>query len=324
MSRKQIIIDTDPGIDDAVALLLAFASPELDVLGITTVAGNVPVAMTARNACKICELAAHQNVPVYSGAPGPLVREQFLGKYPEHGGLGKDVLAENEKSPEAKHAVQFLVQASMAARARGEKITLCTIAPQTNIALALAMDPDFGAGIEEIVMMAGAFRALGNRVPWAEFNVLADPHAAHVVLRSGIPIRMVPLDLTLQVLVTPERLTRISQIGGVLGEKIISLLTAYDRNDVARYGVMGGPLHDPVVIAAVIQPDLLSGSLAHVGVELQSDTTLGHTYVDLYGKFDAPRNVQVQMQIDVDAFFDLLIDRLGRLGTTQPATVKPS
>ncbi|MFJ2993410.1 nucleoside hydrolase [Pandoraea sp. NPDC087047] len=312
MSVKKIIIDTDPGVDDAVAILLALASPELRVLGITTVAGNVEAAETAANACRVCELAGREDVPVYRGAAGPLLREQIFGKYTEHGGLGEGVLPRASKVAEQEHAVAFLLRQAEEARADGKKITLCTLGPLTNIALALALDPHFADAIEELVMMGGAFTALGNRTPWAEFNVLADPHAVHRVLGSRLRIRMVPLDLTLQVLVTSDRLSRLSALQNRVAQKVIGLLTAYDRNDLDRLGCEGGPLHDPVVIAAVLWPDLMRERSAFVGVEVQSPTTLGHTYADFYGKLDHPSNVRVQIGIHVETFFERLIERLGR------------
>lgn len=312
MNPKKIIIDTDPGIDDAVAILLALASPELQVLGITTVAGNVGAQATARNACKIRELAQKPNVPVLQGAPGPLIRQQVFGKYSAHDGLGPDVLPPAVAGPDAEHAVSFLLRQSREARLNGEKITLCCMGPLTNVALALAQDDQWASGIEEVVMMGGAFGAMGNRVPWAEFNVLADPHALHILLKSGLHIRMLPLDVTFKVLVTEERLQRLRDLPGHVASKVVELLTAYDRNDPKRLGRMGGPLHDPVVIAAVLRPELLEQQHVAVGVEIHSPTTLGHTYADFFDKMDTPPNVFVQTDINVDGFFDLLIERLGR------------
>lgn len=312
MTLKNIIIDTDPGIDDAVAILLALASPELQVLGITTVAGNVSAPATATNACKIRELARRPEVPVLQGAAGPLIRQQIYGKYTEHDGLGADVLPAPQQGPDAEHSVSFLLRQSREARRRNEKITLCCMGPLTNIALAIAQDGEWAAGIDEVVMMGGAFGAMGNRVPWAEFNVLADPHAAHILFKSGLHIRLLPLDLTFKVLVTEQRLQRIAALPGDVAAKVVQLLTAYDRNDPKRLGCLGGPLHDPVVIAAVLAPQLFEQQHVAVGVEIHSPTTLGHTYADFYGKLDSTPNIHVQTDIDVDAFFDLLIERLGR------------
>jgi purine nucleosidase len=174
MSRHRIIIDTDPGVDDAAAILLALASPEIDVLGISVVGGNVPLPATTANACKIVALSGRRDVPVYAGAPGPLVREQVFGKYAHIGAFSDELVPATGLKPEAEHAVDFIVRVARDAAATDNPITICAIGPLTNIALALVRHPDVARGIKQIVAMGGAFTALGHRTPWAEFNIYAD------------------------------------------------------------------------------------------------------------------------------------------------------
>lgn len=318
MKTKKIIIDTDPGFDDMVSILLAFASSELEVLGITAAAGNVPLEDTARNALRVCELAEVTDVPVYAGCPGPLLRGQVFGKYADSGGLGGDLLPRPVLQLAEGHAVDFIVNTAREAGKRGERITICAHAPLTNVAMACLMGgPEFVRGVARIVSMGGAFKALGNRVPWAEFNVYADPHAAEVVLSSGIPVTLFPLDATFQGLLTPERMTRIRAVSGRVGETMEKLLGIYDRNDVARYGREGGPLHDPMVVASLLRPELFETTAAWVGIETANPETAGHTYADFRGKLGRKPNCDVVRHVHDDAFFDLITDRLAVYGKTQ-------
>src|SRR5262249_28133699 len=230
-----ILIDTDPGVDDAVAILLALASPELEVRAILPVAGNVPLATTQVNARKVCELAGRRDIKVHAGCARPLLRDQILGKYSGQGGLGAETLPEPTMHLAEGHAVDVLIrELGAAARGQAPKLTLCTLGPLTNLAVALAHSPDIAGGVERLVMMGGAFTG-GNRTAAAEFNVLADPHAAQIVMASGIPIVMAPLDVTHQALATPKRLEAFRGRGRI-AETVLRLLTFYDRNDVARFG----------------------------------------------------------------------------------------
>lgn len=313
MAAIPILIDTDPGVDDAVAILLALASPELEVRAITAVAGNVPLADTARNARKVCELAGRPDVAVHAGCGRPLLRAQIFGKYASGGGLAGDTLPTPAMPLRADHAVDVLVrELGRAARGEAEKITVCTLGPLTNLAVALAHSPTLARGIERIIAMGGAFAALGNRSIAAEFNMLADPHAARIVLAAGAPIVLVPLDLTFQALATPPRLDAIRTLGNRVGEKVFELLSYIDRSDVARFGVEGGPLHDPTVIGLLLRPDLYRGRPAFVDVECDSPLTLGHTVVDWQGRTGKTANATVMTAIDSDGFFALLTERLGR------------
>lgn len=314
MAGIPILIDTDPGVDDAVAILLALASPELEVKAITAVAGNVALADTARNARKVCELAGRPDVAVHAGCAKPLMRPQIFGKYTTGGGLAGDTLPAPTMPLQARHAVDRLVaELGQAAEGVRPKVTVCTLGPLTNLAVALAHSPGIVGGIERIVVMGGAFAAQGNRSIAAEFNMLADPHAAKIVLACGAPLSLIPLDLTFQALATPRRLAAIGAIGNRIGGKVVDLLTFIDRSDVARFGTEGGPLHDPAVIALLIRPDLYRGRPAFVDIECDSPMTLGHTVVDWWGRSGRTPNATVMTDVDADGFFALITERLACL-----------
>lgn len=314
MSLSPIIIDCDPGVDDAIALLLALASPELHILGITTVAGNVPLHLTQVNARKICELASCPDVPVYAGCPRPMLRslhtaEEIHGKT----GLEGASLPEPQMPLQRQHGVQFLLDTLTAA---DFPITLATLGPLTNVAIALIQNPHIADHIQEIVMMGGAITH-GNVTPSAEFNIYVDPHAAAVVFESGIPMTLLSLDVTHQVLTTPERLAAIQAIDTPVGQTAANLLSHYGRLDSDRYGMAGGPLHDPNVIAYLLQPNLYKGKQCCVSIETSSPLTLGQTVVDLWGTSSQPNGktngVNVIEEVDAKRFYTLLIERLQRL-----------
>jgi purine nucleosidase len=311
MSRK-IIIDTDPGQDDAVAILLALASPELDVLGITAVAGNVPLNLTELNARKICELAGHADQQVYAGANRPLKRKLVTAEY-VHGKTGLDGpdLPEPQMRLQDAHAVDFIIETLLSQKA-GE-VTLCPLGPLTNIALALNKAPKIAAKIREIVLMGGGFFEGGNVTPAAEFNIYVDPEAAEMVFASGIPIVMLPLDVTHKALTTRVRVERFRALGTKAGIATAQLLDFFERYDEQKYGTDGGPLHDPNVIAYLLKPELYSGRHCNVAIETHSELTLGMTVVDWWGITSRNANAFVIRDVDHDGFFDLLIERIGRL-----------
>ena len=310
--RRRIIIDTDPGQDDAIAILLALGSDELDVIGITAVAGNVPLALTERNARKICELAGKPETRVFSGAVRPLVRPLVTAEE-VHGqtGLNGPVLPEPTMPLQKQHAVDFIVETLMA-EPEGS-ITLCPLGPLTNIALALIREPRIAPRIREIVLMGGGYFEQGNVTPSAEFNIYVDPHAADIVFRSGVPIVMMPLDVTHKALTTASRIAAFRALGSRVGEAAAQMLEFFERFDEEKYGTDGGPLHDPCVIAWLLKPDLFSGRRCNVSVETVSELTLGATVVDWWGVTDRPKNAHVMRDIDADGFFALLVERLGRL-----------
>jgi purine nucleosidase len=304
MPRQRIIIDTDPGVDDAIAIWLALASPEIDVMGISVVAGNVPLEATVRNACKIVALSG-RDVPVFAGAAGPLFRNQVYGKYAHIGAFSDDLVPAATLQPQAEHAVDFLVRTLRQAAQDNDPITVCAIGPMTNLALALVQHPDVARGIRQIVTMSCAFTALGHRVPWAEFNIYADPHAAETVFTAGIPLFIMPLDMTFQALIGNEQTSGLRQHAGKPGKAIEALLQAFDRSDKARFGRDGGPVHDATTVAWLLQPELFRGTAATVGVQVTGKTA-GYTYADFYGKLAQPTNATVMQQIDEAGFFALL------------------
>jgi purine nucleosidase len=312
MAPRPIIIDTDPGQDDAIAILLALASPELEVLGITAVAGNVPLALTEANARRLVELAGRPDLKVFAGCSRPLVRalvtaEEVHGKT----GLDGSGLPPPTIELQAMHGVDWLVETLMAA---GEgAVTLATLGPLTNIAMAMVKEPRILPKIREIVMMGGGFFEGGNVTPAAEFNIYVDPHAAHVVFASGCKLTLMPLDVTHKAITTPERLARFGAIDTPVGRACHGMLSFYSRHDVEKYGMVGGPLHDPCVIAYLLDDGLFGGKHVPVEIEIASNATMGMTLVDWWGTTGNPPNCTVMNTIDDDGFYGLLFDRLARL-----------
>ena len=312
MTPRPIIIDCDPGQDDAVALLLAMASPdELNLLGITTVAGNVPLALTERNARMMCDIADREDMPVFAGCAEPLVRAGITAEY-IHGETGIDGIDVFEpRTPLQKlHAVDFIIDTLIADDTR--QVTLVPTGPLTNIAAALDRTPGIAERIDEIVIMGGAMREGGNRTPSAEFNIMADPHAADIVLNSGVPIIMMGLDVTHQVLSTEARVARIRALNNPVADATAGMLSFFHRYDTEKYSSQGTPLHDPCTVAYLLQPDLFKTKLCNVSVETESELTIGHTAVDFWHVTDKPRNVNWAFDVDADGFYDLLTDRLAR------------
>lgn len=309
---RRIIIDTDPGQDDALAILLAFASPELDVLGITAVAGNVPLALTELNARKICELAGRADAKVFAGADRPLMRPLITAEH-VHGKTGLDGpdLPKPAMPLQAQHAVDFIIE-----KLRNEEpgsVTLCALGPLTNIAHVLIRAPELSTRIREIVLMGGGFFEGGNVTPTAEFNIYVDPQAAQIVLQSGVPVTILPLDVTHKALTTAERVDRFRAMGTKSGDASVALLEFFERFDEEKYGSDGGPLHDPNVIAYLLKPELYGGRHCNVTVDATNELTLGMTVVDWWGVTDRPRNAFYIRDVDDEAFFDLLIERVARL-----------
>lgn len=320
MNRIPLIIDTDPGVDDAAAILLALASPEIDLRGVTVVAGNVGLEASVLNACKIVALAGRRDVPVFSGAALPLVREAVAGKYVHIGTFDDDLVPATDQEPDLRSAVRFIADEARAAAARGSAITICAIGPLTNIALALRLHPDVARGIESIVIMGGAFAALGHRTPFAEYNILADPHAAEIVWQSGVPVVLMPLDVTFQALFTETDFSGLEARGSAAGKALADLLRRFDRSDVKRFGRPGGPLHDAMTVAWLLQPELFSGSHCAVGVTLYGPTA-GQTWADFHGKSAQRPNACVMHQVDEAGYRRLVVERIAGLGAkTRPVS----
>ncbi len=311
MTRK-IIIDTDPGQDDAVAILLAAASPELEVRALTVVAGNVPLSYTRVNARKVLELAGRTDIPVYVGCDRPMRRKLVTAEH-VHGKTGLDGpdLPAPTMAEQSQHGVDYLIDTLRVAPAG--TITLCPLGPLTNIAMALVKAPDIAPRIAEIVLMGGAYFDVGNITPAAEFNIYVDPEAADVVLNSGVKITMIPLDVTHRALATKPRLDAIAAIGNRSGNAVSAMLNFSERFDLAKYGWGGAPVHDPNVIAYLLKPELYTGRQINVTVELASELTLGMTVADYWQITKRPRNVFYVRDVDAQGFYDLLTDRLARL-----------
>jgi len=308
----KVIFDTDPSPDDAVAFLAALASPELEVLAITTVAGNVPVELTSKNARKALELAGRTEIPVYAGAAAPLLRPLVTAEH-VHGRTGFDgyELPEPQTPLAMGFAPQTIVDLVMAQPPR--TVTLCCLAPLTNIALALAREPRLADHLVGIVLMGGAWSEAGNITPAAEFNFYVDPEAAARVFASGVDITMIPLDCTHQALITDERLSMLRSSGTPVGIAFYHLLEFNKRFDLAKYGWPGGPLHDATVTAWLLAPQLFSGRKVRVDIECLSPLTLGASVVDWWGVTGQPANALVLRTIDAEAFFQLIFGRLLRL-----------
>ena len=312
MASIPIIIDCDPGIDDTIALLAAFVSPELDILGVTPVCGNQPLASAVRNALQICELGGRADIPVHAGCFRPMLRDPIHGQFHGKTGLGNTVLPDPVKTIEKESAVDFLIDTLTAAAASRKRVTICCLGPMTNLAVALRMVPQIADGVEHVVMMGGAYREPGNRTMTSEFNVLADPHATHIVFSSGIPIVALSLDATHQVMLKPEHVEQFSGVSGRISQTLSELMAFWDRNDVRRYGSRGGPLHDPLVIAYLLAPHLFQTERARVFVEYESELCMGQTIADWYGKSGLEPNADIVTRVDAEGVIFLFLERLSR------------
>lgn len=311
MARK-IIIDTDPGQDDAVAILLALASPELQVLGITVVAGNVPLPLTLRNTCQIVELSGRDDVPVHAGCDRPLVRPLVTAEN-VHGTSGLDGidLPEPALRPQPGHAVDFIID-TLRSEPAGS-VTLVPIGPLTNVATAFRRAPDIVSRVQQIVLMGGAYFEVGNVTPAAEFNVYVDPEAAAEVFASGIPLVVVPLDATHQALTSRDWIEGMRALPGRCGPAVASWTDFFERFDKEKYGSQGAPLHDPCTIAWLLRPDLFTGRPINVEIELEGRFTAGMTVADWWGVTNRPPNALFIRHVDRDGLFGMLTERLSRL-----------
>ncbi|WP_171136433.1 nucleoside hydrolase [Ruegeria sp. HKCCC1038] len=313
MAARKIIIDTDPGQDDAVAILLALASPdEIEVLGLTAVAGNVPLELTAKNARIVCELAGRPDIPVYAGCDRPMNRELVTAEH-VHGKTGLDgpVLPDPEMPLADGHGVDFIID-TLRAHAPGT-VTLCPLGPLTNIATAFEKAPDIVERVQQIVLMGGAYFEVGNITPAAEFNIYVDPQAADIVFKSGADTVVMPLDVTHEALVTPHRNDAFRALDSKVGHAVAEMTDFFERFDKEKYGSDGAPLHDPCVTAYLIQPELFSGRFVNVQIETTSPLTMGMTVADWWGVTDHPPNALFISDVDADGFFKLLTERLARL-----------
>ncbi|MDB5555519.1 MAG: nucleoside hydrolase [Rhizobium sp.] len=312
-SPRKIIIDTDPGQDDAAAIMLALGSPEeIDVLGITTVAGNVPLALTTRNARIVCDFSNRTDMKVFAGCDRPMKRPLVTAEH-VHGATGLDgpELFDPATPLQARNGVDFIIE-TLRNEPSGT-VTLCPLGALTNIATAFLKAPDIVGRVQEIVLMGGAYFEVGNITPAAEFNIYVDPEAAAIVFKSGIRIVMIPLDLTHKVLTLKRRVDKIRNIGSRAAVALADMLAFFERFDIVKYGSDGGPLHDPNVIAYLIRPELYEGRECNVEIELNSELTLGMTVVDWWQVTKRKHNALVLKDVDDEGFFELLTERVARL-----------
>ncbi len=313
MTRQKIILDCDPGRDDALAIALALASPdEIELLGLTAVAGNVALELTQRNARLICEICGHGDVEVYAGADRPLARAAVTAGH-VHGATGLDGIEVREPAVPLgdRHAVDFIVETLTAA---GEdEITLVAVGPLTNLATAFARAPEVLPRVRRIVVMGGARREGGNVTPAAEFNIYADPEAAAAVFSCGRPLVVIGLDVTYRVLATLAHARRMEALGTPPARALAALLRPVGPRGERKFGPGATPLHDPCTIAWLLRPELFETRHVNVAVETGSDLTLGATVVDFWSATDRAPNAHWAHEVDGEGVLDLLIDRIGRL-----------
>ena len=310
--KRKIIIDCDPGQDDALMLFLAFAAQEeLDILGVCAVAGNVPLDKTQRNIRILSDIVGNKKVPVFAGCAKPLEKALITAEY-VHGSEGIDGLEifSPQTKLEKRGAVDFLIDELMSAN--DDEITLVPNGPLTNIATAIMREPAILPKIREIVLMGGAMKEGGNVTPSAEFNIFVDPHAAKIVFECGRPIAAFGLDVTHQVFTSPAVLDRVAKLDNPVAKASFGLLSFFGRYDAQKYGVDGAPLHDPCTIAYLLKPDLFQLKPCNIRIETRSEISDGHTAVDFWGTTDLPANAKWAHSVNRDGFFDLLIERLSR------------
>ncbi len=307
----RIILDTDPGIDDALALFLALASPEVTLEAVTTVQGNVSVEQTTYNALTLLTLAGRTDIPVAYGSAEPLVRKRvdaadFHGK----NGLGNVTLPEPTIVPGELQAVDVIIEKIMS---NPGEITLVPIGPLTNIALAVRREPRIAQHVREVVIMGGAVLVPGNVTPSAEFNIFADPHAAHIVFHAGWPLRLVSLDVTARTLLPRQKIEELATHGTKVTTAIQQMMDYYFTVHGPVYGNAGFQMHDPLCLVAAFQPDLITWKQAYVDVELAGTLTLGET-VGYFNRPDAPEpNMQVSVDVDSERFIDMFVERIGKM-----------
>lgn len=312
MSKNKIILDCDPGHDDAVAILLMLASPnEIDCLGITISAGNVALDLTTKNALKILSLVNNQITPVYKGCPRPLISKLVTAEH-VHGESGLDTgsgnaLPEPQNLPEEEHAVNYILN-TLKEHPKDE-ITLVATGPLTNLGAALALDPETFNRAKRIVLMGGAGFEPGNITPAAEFNIFVDPHAAQSIFESGLEIYMFGLDVTHQMIITPSRLKMIEKSSKLIGPTVSDFLSFFNSYDTKKYGWEGAPLHDPCTIAWLIQPEIFEIKKMSVEIESNNGPAYGRTIADWFNVTNKNKNIHVVTNGNSDKFFDLIVKR---------------
>ena len=315
MSPHRIIIDTDPGIDDALTFLFALASPEIKLEALTTTQGNVTLEKATRNALSVLELAKASYIPVVQGSALPLV-QPLRASADVHGasGLGNSKLPEPHTRPMPGHAVDFLIEKVLA---EPHKISIFPIGPLTNIAMAIRKEPNFAKAVRELVIMGGAIQDSGNMTPLAEFNIYVDPHAAHIVFHSSIPITLIPLDVTQKCLLKQEHIERLLKINSPISRFISDAVHVYLKASYAK-GFEGSAMHDPLTLAMILAPELLTLKEYYVDVDISGGISMGKTFADIYNITKKPANMKVAMNVRSDEFIELFVRHMEKLNRSIP------
>lgn len=311
MIPKRILLDTDPGIDDSLAILLALASPELKLEAVSVTGGNCTLAQGVVNALSVLELAGASHVPVAAGIATPLIQPPLAA--PEtHGdtGIGYARLPAPGQTACGQHAVDLIIETIMAAP--GE-ITLVAVAPLTNLAVAIRREPGIVEAVGEVIIMGGAFRHPGNTTPQAEFNVYVDPHAAYIVYHSGMPITLVPLDVTYQCVLTQPDVERLLAVDSPITRFVADSTRFYMEFHAEYQGIQGCVINDPLALALAFASDLVETSHLYVTVDLQSELSSGKTIADFYHAWDKPPNMQVALDVQAGSFINLFVERIANL-----------
>lgn len=311
MNRWRVIIDTDPGIDDALAILLALASPEIQLDGLTVVHGNCSAEQGTINALSVLELAGARNIPVYTGCDRPLLQPSLLA--PEtHGdsGIGYAHPPAPTVSAAPGHAVDFLIESILAAP--GE-ITLAAVGPLTNLALAIRREPRITSLVREVYIMGGAIRHQGNTTPLAEFNTYVDPHAAHIVFHSGMPLTLVPLDVTYQCILTPQDVDSLQAAASPISQFIADATRFYMEFHNAYQKIDGCIINDPLALAIIFAPELCDYESHYVDVDISGGVSMGKTYADFYKMLNRPANMRIALGVRPRDFIQLFLDRMEKL-----------
>lgn len=313
MNPTRIIIDTDPGIDDALAFLLALASPEIKLEALTTTQGNVNLEKATRNALSVLELARASHIPVASGSLLPLV-QPLRASAAIHGesGIGNSNLPEPQSKPVPVHAVDYLIEKILA---EPGQISIFPIGPLTNIAMAIRKEPEFARAVKELVIMGGAILEHGNITPLAEFNIYVDPHAAHIVFHSGIPMTLIPLDVTHKCLLKLEQIERLMKIDSPISRFIKDAVEVYLKASF-ELGYEGSALHDPLTLAIIIAPELLTLKEYYVDVDISGGVSMGKTFADIQNLLKKPANMKVAMNVRGNDFIELFVQRMEMLSRT--------
>ena len=315
MTPTRIIIDTDPGVDDALAVLLALASPEIQLEALTTTQGNVSVEKATRNALSVLELAHASHIPVAQGSMFPLV-QPLRASDSVHGasGIGNSKLPEPRSKPVPQPAADYLIERVLA---EPNQITIFPIGPLTNIAMAIRKAPGFAKAVKEFVIMGGAIHEGGNATPLAEFNIFVDPHAAHIVFHSGIPITLIPLDAAHKCLLEQEHVDRLLKIKSPVSQFISEAVEVYLKSSLER-GYAGSALHDPLTLATIIAPELLSLKEYYLDVDISGGVSMGKTFADFYHMTQKPANMKVALDVRAEDFIELFLQRMERLSQSIP------